>query len=239
MTITAVAIVKDEEHVIGRMLDSVRQHVDDIVVVDTGSRDDTVGTCRRAGCDVYEREWVNFGYNRTEALELARHTADYLLLLDADDELVSLTPAPAAVAYNFQVLVAGAAPQLHPRLVAARVDWRYVGVTHEYLTSDLVPFPATDAPVGGSLIHHRDGSRWPRKLNEDLELLLNAYRFDRFNPRTVFYLANTLRDLGEFNEALILYRERVELGGWQAEVDAAAEQLARLERGSAVPVPVP
>src|SRR3954467_653686 len=84
-------IVRDESAVIERCLASVRPHVDHWVIVDTGSMDDTIERIRRAmdpvPGDVFERPWRDFGHNRTEALELARNRADYVLFIDADETL--------------------------------------------------------------------------------------------------------------------------------------------------------
>src|ERR1700761_8914059 len=85
-------IVRDEAPVIGRCLASVRGLVDHWVVVDTGSTDGTQDLVRAAMAGVpgflVEREWVDFGHNRTEAVQLARPHADYSLVIDADEELI-------------------------------------------------------------------------------------------------------------------------------------------------------
>lgn len=231
-------IVRDEEAVLPRCLDSAMAHVDEIIVVDTGSVDATPCIARDAGATVYHRDWRNFGSNRSELLTLARSSADYLLLLDADDELLTLTRDPCELAYNFQIVTPGVAPYLQPRLISTAIDWRYEGVTHEYLTSDELPIPGA-GKTGGSLRHNCDGSRWPRKLQEDAALLEAEYEQDPFNVRTVFYLANTYRDLGRYDEALSFYHLRVHLAGWQAEVEAAAEQARRIAAADYRPIVLP
>ncbi|HEX6274755.1 MAG TPA: glycosyltransferase, partial [Polyangiaceae bacterium] len=82
-------IVKNETRVIKRCLDSVRPFIHHWVIVDTGSTDGTQELVKKllAGVpgELHERPWRNFGYNRTEALELARGKADYILIMDADE----------------------------------------------------------------------------------------------------------------------------------------------------------
>ncbi len=82
-------IVKNEAHVIERALASVKPFIDYWVIVDTGSTDGTQEVIKAYFQDIpgelYERPWKNFGYNRTEALELARNKGDYLVIVDADD----------------------------------------------------------------------------------------------------------------------------------------------------------
>ena len=84
-------IVKNEAHVIRRCLDSVRPHIDHWVVVDTGSTDGTQAIVREHMRDMpgelHERPWRDFGWNRSEALTLARGRSDYVLVMDADHVL--------------------------------------------------------------------------------------------------------------------------------------------------------
>src|SRR4051812_2036165 len=92
-------IVRDEEAVIARCLESARPFIDAAMIVDTGSTDRTVSLICEAVKDMpgelLERPWVDFGTNRTELLQLARGTADYLLLLDADMTVEQTGPWPA------------------------------------------------------------------------------------------------------------------------------------------------
>jgi glycosyltransferase involved in cell wall biosynthesis len=83
----AVLIVRDEEPVIERCLRSVRELVDEIVVLDTGSVDGTRDLARRMGARVVESGWPDdFAAARNEALSHAR--TDWILSIDADERLV-------------------------------------------------------------------------------------------------------------------------------------------------------
>ena len=79
--VTLVMIVKDESRVIERCLASVLPVIDSWVIVDTGSTDDTKEKIKKFFDNVgipgelHESKWVNFGTNRTEALELAYQSA--------------------------------------------------------------------------------------------------------------------------------------------------------------------
>jgi glycosyltransferase involved in cell wall biosynthesis len=57
----------------------------EIVIVDSGSRDDTVEIARRSGARVIEREWPGFGPQKNFAVGEAKH--DWVLCLDADERL--------------------------------------------------------------------------------------------------------------------------------------------------------
>jgi tetratricopeptide (TPR) repeat protein len=79
-------IVRDEEEMLPRSLAAVRDAVDEIVVVDTGSRDATVEVARSFGATVIERPWTgSFAAARNASIEAA--SGDWLLFLDADEVL--------------------------------------------------------------------------------------------------------------------------------------------------------
>jgi len=82
--IAATLIVRDEARCIRRCLDSVRPWVDRMVVVDTGSTDDTVALASAAGAEVHRVPWPDsFAVARNHALDLA--DADWNLVIDADE----------------------------------------------------------------------------------------------------------------------------------------------------------
>lgn len=87
MKISFCAIVRDESENLRRCLASVKLYVDELVVVDTGSTDDTVEIAREFGAKVGYFEWCdNFAAARNYALSLV--SFDWVLVLDADEELV-------------------------------------------------------------------------------------------------------------------------------------------------------
>lgn len=87
-TISACLIVKDEEAFLENCLRSIQGWVDEIIVVDTGSRDKTVEIAQRFTDRVYFHPWQNsFSIARNQAMGYA--TGDWILTIDADEELVS------------------------------------------------------------------------------------------------------------------------------------------------------
>ena len=85
-TLSLCMIVRTEEACLGRCLDSVRGHVDEIIVVDTGSTDRTMEIARRYGARIYHHPWENdFSKHRNQSLSYA--TGNWILQLDADEEL--------------------------------------------------------------------------------------------------------------------------------------------------------
>lgn len=84
--VALVMIVRDEAARIERVLNSVSPHVDDMLVLDTGSVDDTVALAKAAGARVEHFTWIDdFSAARNAALDLA--SADWHVVLDADDWL--------------------------------------------------------------------------------------------------------------------------------------------------------
>ncbi|MEJ5228725.1 MAG: glycosyltransferase family 2 protein [Pseudothermotoga sp.] len=84
--LSVAMIVKDEEHNIRRALDSIRDVVDEIVVVDTGSSDRTPEIVREYTDKLYFHEWKNdFSEARNNSLRYV--TGEWVLILDADEEV--------------------------------------------------------------------------------------------------------------------------------------------------------
>ncbi|MGG3453234.1 tetratricopeptide repeat-containing glycosyltransferase family 2 protein [Paenibacillus rhizolycopersici] len=86
--ISLCMIVKDEEKVISRCLDSVQGLVDEIIIIDTGSADNTKTIAQQYTNHVYDFEWNNdFSTARNESLRYA--TGKWILVLDADEYMIS------------------------------------------------------------------------------------------------------------------------------------------------------
>lgn len=84
MRISLCVICKNEEQNIERCINSVKEVVDEIIVVDTGSTDRTLELVKKAGAKVYEIQWENdFAKARNYALQKA--TGDWIIFLDADE----------------------------------------------------------------------------------------------------------------------------------------------------------
>ncbi|WP_424212771.1 glycosyltransferase [Streptomyces sp. BI20] len=240
-TICLCMIVKNESRVIERCLASVRDFIDTWVISDTGSTDGTQELIRAslAGIpgELVEEPWVDFGHNRSLNLAHARGRADWLLLLDADLELRRDAPLPPLLADAHLLRHEGVTEYRIKRLVRGDLPWRYEGVTHEYLTTDppaagagahgtgahgaetTTPLVTTEALIDALVIvDHADGGSRHDKFTRDARLLGAELQRDPTNTRTVFYLAQTMRDLGDSGAAIRLYERRAAMGGWAEEV---------------------
>ena len=84
MLITACMIVKNEADCLDRCLSSVIHWADEVVLVDTGSTDDTIEIAKKYNARIFEQEWVgDFSHHRNYAFAQAQ--GDWLFVIDADE----------------------------------------------------------------------------------------------------------------------------------------------------------
>lgn len=84
-TLSVVIITQNEQRNIGRCLESVKGVADQIVVVDSGSTDDTESVVRSFGADFVHHDWEGYAQQKNFAESLA--TGDFILSIDADEAL--------------------------------------------------------------------------------------------------------------------------------------------------------
>lgn len=237
--ITLNMIVKDEAPVIERCLSSVMPYIDDAVIVDTGSTDDTVERISRffethgKPVTLYERPWVDFAHNRNEALRLAEQgDSDYVLFIDADEVLASASPGKplgllTADGYMLNVEYGGWSYRRNA-LVNAKLPWKWVGVLHEYLTCDEPHKWATlDNP---KIVVSHDGARArdPETYKKDIAVLEKAVLDEPNNARYWFYLAQSYKDAGDYNNAESAYWHRSQMAEYPEEQWFAMYQWAAM-----------
>ncbi|SPM32201.1 glycosyl transferase family protein, partial [Mycobacterium terramassiliense] len=232
-------IVKNEADVVAETLDSVAPYISSWVIVDTGSADGTQDAIRkrmaRLGIpgELHERPWRNFGHNRTEALNLAQGHGDYIWVIDADDIVVG-TPEFTELSADIYRMRLGDASFTYwrPQLFRDGVRVRYEGVVHETAVWE------SDCVVGRLegdyyVESRRLGARSqdPQKYARDRDLLLAEVERNPENARSVFYLAQSYFDLGDFANARKWYERRVEMGGSDEEVYYSMLRLAESMAG--------
>ena len=81
--ISLCMIVKNEERSLSRCVKSVKSLVNQIIIVDTGSTDNTVKIAKDLGAEVYNFEWCDDFLPKNESIKYANH--QWILLLDADE----------------------------------------------------------------------------------------------------------------------------------------------------------
>lgn len=83
-TISLCMIVRDEEEVLGRCLESISDLVDEIIIADTGSKDRTQEIARNFTSMVYEFPWID-DFAAARNFSFSHASCDYCMWLDADD----------------------------------------------------------------------------------------------------------------------------------------------------------
>jgi glycosyltransferase involved in cell wall biosynthesis len=239
-------IVKNETEVLPRLFRSLKDYVDYYVIVDTGSTDGTIELIGRemsgygiAG-EVHERAWVNFGVNRQQALDLAVASgkADWLLFIDADEELgvsdrefyEKLEPG---VSYDIEKHHGGvryAVPHL-VNVKASRFKWE--GPVHNYLVTLAGPERRQLRKDVWIIYHHGQGAKshgmtQSQKYLRDAKLLEDDLKQNPGSARSQFYLAQSYRDAGERERAYVEYKKRAQMDGWVEETYVALLEAARM-----------
>jgi hypothetical protein len=254
MTVAACLIVKNEGEVIARCLQSLCGLVQAVVIVDTGSTDDTLDVLRGLDYPVpihlHQRPWKHFAHNRTESMRLAAPVADYLLLLDADYTVEGHLPRLTADVYSLLVRTS-AIEYPKPLLVRSALPWRFEGVVHEYLACEQAAAPVF---LDTLIVHdHADGGRrppgWQPRWEWDAAVLEEEVARDPGNPRNFFYLARSYDDLATTrpedtrasqwrHKAMERYRQRSRMGGYADEAFYSLFRLGvlRLEEGDGLTI---
>jgi glycosyltransferase involved in cell wall biosynthesis len=222
ITISLCMIVKNEEEVLARCLDSAQEIADEINIVDTGSTDRTVEIARRYTDRIFHFPWTgSFSEARNYAFSCA--TKQYTLYLDADDIILeedrrkflelknTLSPAVDSVSmfYNAGRDEFGNVTLRYRRnrlvKTSRRFQWR--GDVHNYLE---VYGHIINADIA---ITH---AKTQHKTGRNLAIYESKIaRGDAFTPRDDFYYGNELKENGHYEKAIESYQRNLERKeGW-------------------------
>ena len=233
-TICLNMIVKNEENVIKETLENLCFYInfDYWVISDTGSTDQTKEIIKDffKGKDIsgelLEHEWKDFGYNRTKALECAFNKTDYLLIFDADDRIAGDFKLPLFfTADKYNLKIGKDFEYVRPLLINNRKRWMFQGILHEFLLN-IDKIKDTCEIIDGDyyIIHGTFGNRStnPNKYLNDATILKNGFEKEYAKEngdlyladRYAFYCAQSYRDCGLIDEAILWYTKVLELNNW-------------------------
>lgn len=240
VTVTLCMIVKNEEKVIERCLQSMLPYIDRYDITDTGSTDNTKQIIKdffdKHGVpgEVHEMEWLGFGKSRTQSLRNCDHKATYAWVIDADDQVTGDFRYPDVMdadGYSLRIK-RGDFSWFRNQIFRADGTWEYVGVLHEYADCPSKRNTMKNARLvnEGYFIDartegHRNQIVTPKeKYTNDalvLEDALNnpeSVNYEPDNVRYMFYLGQSWFDAQEYEKSLAAYENRVTKGGWEEEV---------------------
>lgn len=203
--ISACLIVKDEERHLDRCLSSLKGHVDEIVVVDTGSTDRTVEIALSHGAKVAEFPWTNdFSAARNISLELA--SGDWALWIDADEEVTPESWGPIREAIvrpqfggffvrivNFMDEDGDANTYTHApvRIFQLRPEVRFRGRVHEQVTPSLDEIGLPCAQLTNATLNHYGYRPSDMEAKNKLERTISLLEAEvRESPEDAFHWFN-------------------------------------------------
>ena len=220
-------IVKNESKIITRLMESVLPLIDTYCICDTGSTDNTVELINTFFAEknipgkVVNEPFKDFAHNRTFALQACAGMSDYVLLLDADMilEINRFDKNRLREADSFCLLQGNESFYYqNMRIVKNNGLYKYLGVTHEHVST---PPGNHNVNIGKDELFIRDvgdGGSKSDKFERDIRLLLEGLKAEPNNVRYHFYLANSYKDSGHWDEAIEYYHKRIALGDWEQEV---------------------
>jgi len=248
--VMAFIMAKDEVGVIERSVYSLKGAADGLILFDTGSADETVEVCRRICAEIGISFWsksgafVDFSTSRNEGLDFCdavcgEQAYDFLLLMDAGDELVGghvMREALLNIEFDALYMEVELLNVRHMTLDSVRLirplrGLRYKGRVHETIQMGDKSVVKMSLPF--KLFQDRQACALSTqaRLPRDIELLtldVAEARTDEEKYRAVFYLANTYSDLGDV-KARDLYLQRLEYPRWSKERFWAQFQVARID----------
>ena len=218
MKISACYIVKDEEKTLARSVESLRDFVDEIIVVDTGSKDRTVKIAKKFGAKIFHKPWNN-DFSEVRNYAISRASGDWIIFLDADEFFTDETRGNIRAAVDFAEQNAKNAiliplfnididdgNRVVDRIIQLRIfknlpTFKYVGRIHEQLTGDLDFVSVSENSL--SILHTGYSANiQAQKAKRNLDLLIAELEQSE-NPEDLFgYIAEAYFGLGNHEQAV-------------------------------------
>lgn len=198
-TISVCMIIKNEEEVLNRILTCVQKFADEIIIVDTGSTDNSLSIAKKFTDKIYHHQWTN-NFSEARNFSFSKATKDYIMWIDADDYISSLeiekilnlknndTSFPSMFLFKYVMSFENNLPTFsfyRERLLKRDKNFLWQGFIHE-----VIPI-STDAIKIDISIEHRKIKHVDPKRN------LKIYRYAKrkkitFTPRDTYYYAREL-----------------------------------------------
>ena len=218
-------IVKDEEKVIKRCLDTVKDIVDEIIIVDTGSNDNTIEIVKEYTDKIYYFKWID-DFSKARNFSFSKASKDYILWLDADEYLdeenreklkklkVNLDDSIDIVTLETNMVIDEddhlAFIGRRNRIVKKSKNFKWIGFVHEYID---VSGNFFDSDI--CIIHHKI------KCVSDRNLKLykkNIEAGNKLSDRDLYYYGKELICNKYYEEAIKILEEFITKEIWIEEM---------------------
>lgn len=215
-------IARNEEQCIGRCLDALRVLNAEIIVVDTGSTDDTVRIAEGAGATVYPFQWAE-DFSAARNYAASRASNDLILAVDADETLTEydLDALAAAVADHSGAVgmitrvspsVRGGAEQSFRERVARcydRTRFHYAGSIHENIRplAPGVQTPYYDLPLTFLHTGYESAEKLREKAERDLRMLQDALAAEGDDPYLYYQTGKAYAALQDHVNAVLNFEK--------------------------------
>ena len=214
--LSAVMIVKNEEELLGRCLDTLKG-IDSIIITDTGSTDSTKEIAAKYTDKIYDFPWID-SFCKARNFANSKATGEWILTIDADEEL--LTPIDEIKDIisktNKQVLnvnLEDGARSSHkfPRLFKNSPDIFWKGDIHNYLNRVAEQDTEIRIRYGYSPAHKKDPDR-------ALRILTKVCKDNPKATRERYYLAREYFYRGRWQECVDHLDMYLKVGKWRPEI---------------------
>ena len=230
MKISACVIAKNEAENLPRWLKSAQGFADEMIVVDTGSSDETAAIAAKAGAKVYSFQWMD-DFSAAKNFALDQATGDWVVFTDADEYFTEESVPrvrPLIEEYDGQQDLAGFIVQLvnidmdtgvllgtqaKVQRIFRRVPWiRFVGNIHEHV-ENLSGDPRREMMLAPGLTLYHTGYS-PRimqsKAKRNLTLILARREKGEEHPTDIYHLMDCYYSLTDYPKAAQYAREILE-----------------------------
>jgi tetratricopeptide (TPR) repeat protein len=225
-------IVRDNASTIEPCLESIRPWVDEMIVVDTGSVDETPEICRRMGAKVFSFPWIDdFSAARNESLRHA--TGEWLFWMDSDDtideangrklrEAANSNCPDSVLGFVMQVHCPGPDDELtvvdHVKLFRNRPEIRFEGRIHEQVIRSIRTARGIIAWSDAFVLHSGSdvtAEGKAKKIERDLRILKKDFEERPEHPFVLFNLGMTYNDAQDHELAVDFLKRCLSASPWE------------------------
>jgi glycosyltransferase involved in cell wall biosynthesis len=211
MDITLCMIVKNEGDFIEKCLTSIKTYVKEIVIVDTGSTDNTIEISKSFGARVFHFDWKD-DFAAARNFALSKSTSDWNLILDADEQVINwdfykinqqLDSGKFIGKVNINNIFIQNNEERYSHTCISRLlpkGTYFSGKIHEQVVSDL---PRFELPI--EIMH--TGYYKTDKSSRNLPILETELSENPSDPYILFQLARQYKTLNRLNEAAEYFKD--------------------------------